>query len=746
MKKIVGNLLLFLFIALPFRAIGDNIPLVTGWKVQVGNNLYNASLPATAIDILLKNRVYNANILRGVNYKQIDKTNLSRPWLFRNRFVLKDFQPGKHAFLNLDGVNYSANVLVNGKLVASRKTLKGLTNHCRIDITEWADEENELTIQVFPPQEGDPNYALTAYNPGAADSNMGLLGNVSVDYVDDVAVNSLSVATKVDTKTWQEAWVTIHTSLQNLSDHVVTGALVGKLGVDYLYYAVTLKPGENRNVVLTSAQLPKLDVKNPRLWWIKNLGNQEMYDLSLEFDIETKVSDKRNLSFGIRDLKTYMTADGHTGLMLNGKKIQVRGSDWTNNIFMQNLPDKNESLIAEANEMNLNLIRFHNLSSGSEGLLTLCDKNGIIAVPMYTDFNANHEIPGISIHNASLLSQHPSLFSLEKDVALSPLVKAAPAYQLPIKETIVAMLDSANVWPVNNDYYTYHCAISPKSSSSMEPLNKEINAKFGSATDFADFSKKADWLNYEAYRSAYEYPRIHENAGGVITGMLAASWPSFCEQFIDAYNNPTSSFYAVKTANAERQLISDGKDVYVVNSGDKSKTMKAFMNLFNLDSKTLQQASDTSLVVAPHTVKKIFTLNSTKDDAVLLLSLQGKDKFDVYSANNAYFMPAQTTLAYQNLSAIAPSTLEITVKPTQRILNIEVKNTSDKVSFFNRLCLKMNGYVYDNVTWSDNYFTLKPGEVRKITCQSKKSILQGSVLTVSGWNTKDQTIDVNPGK
>jgi exo-1,4-beta-D-glucosaminidase len=128
------------------------------------------------------------------------------------------------------------------------------------------------------------------------------------------------------------------------------------------------------------------DVKNPRLWWCHNLGNPEMYAMEVSFNVNGKQSDSENVDFGIREIDTYMTEEGHRGFLLNGKKVLIKGAGWTDDIFLRNPDERNEIELDYVKDMNMNTVRFENVWGTSQNVYDLCDKKGLLALVGWSCF------------------------------------------------------------------------------------------------------------------------------------------------------------------------------------------------------------------------------------------------------------------------------------------------------------------------------------------------------------------------
>src|SRR6476469_8277678 len=110
-------------------------PLKDGWKMQTSltatakgegisqqnfstTGWYNVSVPTTIIAGLLANNVYNFDPFFGKNIEKISGPQFDHSWWFRKEFTLPESEKGKNVSLLLHGINYKANIWLNGFLIA----------------------------------------------------------------------------------------------------------------------------------------------------------------------------------------------------------------------------------------------------------------------------------------------------------------------------------------------------------------------------------------------------------------------------------------------------------------------------------------------------------------------------------------------------------------------------------------------------------------------------------------------------
>lgn len=376
--------------------LADDLLLSEGWEVQSSaktalsgkeismpqaevQGWYGAVVPSTIMGTLTRNGMY-ADALEGTNYENIDKSLFDTTWWYRKEFELPRLKKGQHAALMFDGISYAANVWLNGKQIASRDSLYGTFRRFKLDITDVVQEKNVLAVEVFRAQPGEPNIGFVDWNPRPADESMGIFREVRVATNNEVAMNHSAVHSKVNTETLDEAWLTVETELTNMSDKAVNGELKGTLEGQAFSIPVSLEAKETRVVKVTSEQIDILHLKNPRLWWCHNLGTPEMYKLDLEFVANNQTSDRETIDFGVREIKEYFTEEGYRGFLLNGKKVLVRSAGWTDDIFLRDTPETNETQVQYVRDMNLNSIRFENIWGTSQNVYDLCDRYGLLVL------------------------------------------------------------------------------------------------------------------------------------------------------------------------------------------------------------------------------------------------------------------------------------------------------------------------------------------------------------------------------
>jgi len=364
---------------------------------------YPTSVPVTVLAALVDNGVY-PDPYYGENLKSIPGYVDGRwlvmpkdspfypPWWYRTVFRLPAAYEGKTIILHLDGINYKANVWLNGRKVADSNDVVGMFKRFEFNVNDYVrvGEDNCLAIETIAPGKlPDKRYrtkqleATTGWddhNPQPPDMNVGLWEDVYISATGPVRVRHPYVSTDLDLPSLDVAHLTVSAQVVNVTEKAVTGELAGAIGSVAFSQNVTLAAKEAKWVKFTPDKFDQLNIRNPRLWWPNPVGPQELHDLKLAFTVNGQVSDDESVRFGIREATTYINDEGWRGYMVNGKKILIRGGAWmTCDMLLRLTPKRYDALIRYAKEANLNMLRSEGFSiRETDEFYSLCDKHGVM--------------------------------------------------------------------------------------------------------------------------------------------------------------------------------------------------------------------------------------------------------------------------------------------------------------------------------------------------------------------------------
>ena len=352
---------------------------VPGEKISTAGyktaNWYPTSVPSTVLAALVKNDVYRDPYF-GKNLETIPVEPFQSAWWYRTEFDL-DPSVGRASSVRLlfDGINFSANVFVNGSQVASTDTVVGSFRRFEVDISKVVRRKgNVLAVQVYPPKAGDYTIGFVDWNPTPPDNNMGIWREVKLRTTGPVSIEAPFVQTKLDLQSFKKADLTVSANLMNHSAQAVSGTINGEIEGGFKFsQKYSLSPGENKEI-----QLTETSIQNPRVWWPNNMGTPELYSLKLTARDQQGISDTSDVTFGIREVADYLNEQGHRGYVVNGKKVLIRGGGWVDELFLDEDHKKLEAQFQYAKHLNLNLVRLEGFWGSSEKLYELADRYGIL--------------------------------------------------------------------------------------------------------------------------------------------------------------------------------------------------------------------------------------------------------------------------------------------------------------------------------------------------------------------------------
>jgi exo-1,4-beta-D-glucosaminidase len=417
---------------------------------------YKASVPTTVLSALVDNKVYPDPYF-GLNLKSVvgyrEGRWLAMPpgspfrssWWFRREFTLPAEFRGKHLTLHLDGINYEANVWLNGKLVADRKTCIGAFRRFVFPVDGQLNLSgpNVLAIEIIAPGQGpersfnvkqiEATIGWDDHNPQPPDLDMGIWRDVYIGATGPASLHDPYIRSKLDVPSFASAAVTVSVEVGNEEDRVLTGDLAGEIESIRFTQPVTLQPRERRVVTFSPDRFPQLKIAHPRVWWPVGLGNPELYSASLTFRTGGAVSDSQSLHFGIREATTKLNDEGWREYWMNGRRVLIRGGAWMTSDMMLHLTTRRyEALVRYAKEADLNMLRSEGFSiRETDEFYDLCDRYGI----MVTQQIFGRSIPDEALAVANVkdmmlrIRNHPSLVHFLGHDETFPTPTLEKAYQ-----------------------------------------------------------------------------------------------------------------------------------------------------------------------------------------------------------------------------------------------------------------------------------------------------------------------------
>ena len=362
------------------------------------NGWYPAVAPSTVMSALVEDKVYpdpytgmNLRSIPGTTYPIFEDFSIipmpptspfRQSWWYRTEFKLPPDYNGKTIWLGFDGINYRANVWMNGVQIASSEKLAGMWRLFQFDVTSAAKpgQTNSLAVEIFPPQPRDLAITLVDWAPMPPDKEMGIWRDVHITTTGPIAVRYPAVLAKLDLPSTDRAMLTIRAELTNATDHSVEGVVKGQIEKLSFEQPVHLGPKETQVVHFTSERFPQLTLVNPRLWWPVQVGKQELYPLDLTVEVQRQVSDAAHIRFGVRQVTSNIDEKGHRIFQINGKNILIRGAGYSFDLLLRSSPERQQAELNYVRDLNLNAVRLEGKLE-NDHFFDLADQMGILVMP-----------------------------------------------------------------------------------------------------------------------------------------------------------------------------------------------------------------------------------------------------------------------------------------------------------------------------------------------------------------------------
>ncbi|MDD3787501.1 MAG: glycoside hydrolase family 2 TIM barrel-domain containing protein [Petrimonas sp.] len=325
---------------------------------------------------------------------------------------------GKKTWLQVDGINYRAEVWLNGNMVGN---IAGMFYQDHIDITDYIhlDKSNVLAVKVYPvdvPGTVKPKgrKAIGALNDefqnggngeigknvtqlmtvgwdftfldGIRDRNTGIWKDISIYTTGNVTLRHPFIKSDLSKPAYNQSRQTISVEIINPNADWTTHDLTieGRIEEGDITFEkkVRLIRGQQKEILFTPEEFPQLVIDNPRLWWPINKGNQELYHLTLKVkdNKSGNVLDSISTRFGIREITSSTdTPDQSRTFYVNGKPIFIKGTNWLPENMLRNSNDRTYAELRYTAQSGINLIRLWGGGiTESDYFFQLCDELGIM--------------------------------------------------------------------------------------------------------------------------------------------------------------------------------------------------------------------------------------------------------------------------------------------------------------------------------------------------------------------------------
>lgn len=818
-----------------------------------------AVVPGTVLNSLVYNEVYPEPYY-GLNNKLTSKIipDLAEAgrdfytYWFRTEFMIPEDYKDKVVWLQVDGINYRAEVWVNGNLLS---TISGMFIEDYINITEFAriGESNALAIKVYPvdmpgtvrekqwgaPGEfrngGDGNMGLNTtmlmsvgwdftFLDGIRDRNTGIWKSISLYATGKAVARNPFVKSKLAKPGYDKAEETVSVELTNPTTESVKCIVKGEITGENISFQkeVSLFRGEVKEVLFTPEEFPQLKIDNPRLWWPIFKGKQELYELKMTVSVDGKISNEVKTRFGIREItSTTDTPDKSRTFYVNGKEIFIRGTNWIPEGMLRHSDERTYAELRYTKQSGVNLIRFWGGGiAESDYFYQLCDEMGFLVWQEFwlTGDTKHPQDQGLYLNNVAStvkrIRNHPSLayyvssnestevagakelimkldgtlgYQMQSEVdgvhdgspykQVNPMQHyentASPrgsrvdgfnpeygAPTLPTVETLREIMDEKDLWPMNKEVWDYHDG---GGFHLMSTMYTDLTNNYGKSNSLEEFAMKGQFvgaMNSKSIWEVWNYNKLNYGdryCSGLLFWYHNCPVRQVCARMWDWSLEPTASLYhtqnALEPLHAQfdylKNTVSVINDYYQSFSG-----YKVSAEVYDINSKKVFTKAQQIDIPEDAVVKDIFkidfpaSLSQVHFIKLRLFDVKGKEVANTFywRSKDAYEGPTTltgpTSSGFESLSSLKEATLSTKYKTRESdgryYIDAEIKNTSGSIAFFTQLqFLDGESKPIRPSFYTDNFFSLLPGEVKKVTIETASGKLSPErKFVVKGWNVK----------
>ena len=838
-----------------------------GEKISLSNyataNWMPAIVPGTVLNSLVYNQKYPEPYY-GINNKiesklipDISETGRDfYTYWFRTDFTVPQSFKGKTVWLQLDGINYRAEVWVNGNLLS---TMNGMFIQDYIDVTDFVKigGKNGLAIKVYPvdvpgsakPKSwgaagefhngGNGNIGLNTtmlmtvgwdftFMDGIRDRNTGIWKNISLYATGRVALRHPFVKSELRKPDYDQARETVSVEIINpsTSNRVISCKVKGEIVGENITFEKTfrLMRGEEKTATFSPEEFPQLIINSPKLWWPVNKGPQNLYDLKLTVSVDGKDCDSVKTRFGIREIVSdRKTPDKSRVFYVNGKRLFIRGTNWIPEAMLRTSDERTYAELRYSRQSGVNLLRMWGGGiAESDYFFQLCDELGLLVWQefwMTGDTRHPHD-KGLYMSNVEStvkrIRNHPSLayyvasnestevtgtpellnkldgtrgFQMQSECEGvhdgSPYKQVNPmqhyentasprgsrvdgfnpeygAPTLPTVEILREMMDEKDLWPINKEVWDY---LDGNGFHLMSTMYTDLVNNYGKSSSIDEFAQKGQLLgaiNSKSIWEVWNYNKLDYGdrfCSGLLFWYHNCSMPQVASRMWDWSLEPTASLY--HTANSLEPLHAQfdylKNTVSVVNDYYREfKNYKVIAQVYDINSKKVFEESAVVNLPSDGVVNDALTIRFPENISqvhfikLILKDEKGKDvssnfywrSNDKYEGSKTLTGPAAS--GFEDLSKLKQAKVKLTYKVREDdnnyFVDITLRNTSGQIAFFNQLqFLNSKMSPIRPSFYTDNFFSLMPGEKKTVTIETAKGKLKdGVVLALKGWNINKQ--------
>ena len=345
-----------------------------------------ATVPATTLTSYL-----NAGAIPdpdfGDNQLMISDSFFYADFWYRTEFTAPPSAPGRHVWLNFDGINWKADVFLNGEKIGR---IEGGFMRGKFDVTDQAPRRRERPRRARRKERHARQRQGEDVRESRAERRRAGRRQSHLSCRDRLGLDSHHPRPR-------------HRHLGRRAAHHHRPGHHREPGRHHHLPARAMSPWRPRSAIrkprrspepcaALSASVPfqvpvsldasasktvkqELHIPNPRLWWPAGYGDPNLYPVKLEFvDRGATVSDSTSFQAGIRQF-TYSEEGGALRMWINGRRFIPRGGNWGFPESMLRYRAREYDIAVRYHkEMNFTMIRNWVGQTGDDAFFDACDR------------------------------------------------------------------------------------------------------------------------------------------------------------------------------------------------------------------------------------------------------------------------------------------------------------------------------------------------------------------------------------
>ncbi|HEY1790254.1 MAG TPA: discoidin domain-containing protein [Verrucomicrobiae bacterium] len=319
---------------------------------------------------------------------------------------------------------------------------------------------------------------------------------------------------------------------------------------------------------------------------------------------------------------------------------------------------------------------------------------------------------------------------------------------VPPVESMRAMMPPEDLWPIN-DMWAVHDYQTEGGNHGRSPLyTQRIEKRYGDVSGIEDYCRKAQMVNLETAKAMFESLQANQGSG-ILVWMTQAAWPSLICQLYDHYFEMTGAYFGAKSGCEPIHILWDSDtDVIMAanNTPSECNGLTAEAGIYNFAGQEIWHKS-VKLDLTPTSVKDCFPITRPTDSSpVFFVKLTLKHGKKIISDN--FYWSSAKGASCKALNDLPP--VKLAAQATQshsnelHKLSVRITNPTRNVALAIRLKVQRanSGERVLPVFYSDNYFSLLPGESKIVSVEFADKNLAGEMpkLIAEGWNIPSQEI------